>query len=205
MIKNILFDFGGVLFNIDYNKTITEFKNLGFTQFEEMFTQFKADAFFQNFETGKISTEDFYKSLIQAAPQPVTAAQIKNAWNAMLLDFRKESLAFLEHLKDKYRLFLLSNTNQVHYDAFVQMLREQTSYENMESFFTKAYYSHIIHLRKPDVEAFTFVLNDAGIIAEETLFVDDTAPNLTNAQILGMHTHLLLPDEKIELLDYNNL
>lgn len=203
MIRNIIFDFGGVLLNLDFKKSFDAFEALGFNNFDEMYTQHAADELFQSLETGKISPDAFYKKLNEVAPKPVTDQQLTTAWNAMLVDYRKESLDFLTSLKSKYNLYLLSNTNEIHYNAFSKMLSEKTSYKSLESFFVKAYYSHRVHLRKPDIEIFEFVLNDAGITAEETLFIDDSFSNFPNAEKLGIKTHLLLPEESIEFIDYN--
>lgn len=202
MIKNIIFDFGGVLYNISFKNTFDAFEKLGFDNFEEMFSQHKANLLFQNLETGKITPEAFYNKIKEIAPQPVTNEQIKDAWNAMLINFRMPSLDFLVSLKKEYNLLLLSNTNQIHYDHFSAQLQRQTPYHSLNDFFTKAYYSHVIGLRKPDTEVFEFILNDAVIKAEETLFVDDSFSNFPNAEILGMKTHLLNPGGQIEDIDY---
>lgn len=203
MIKNLLFDFGGVLYNLDFKKTFSAFEALGFSGFEDnMFSQYTADPLFQSLETGKISPEAFYDHIKQIAPEPVTDEQIKNAWNAMLIDFRVPSLDFLVSLKKEYNLFLLSNTNQIHYDHFSAQLQRQTSYHSLNDFFTKAYYSHVIGLRKPDTEVFEFILQDAAIKAAETLFIDDSHTNFPNAEKLGMKIHLLTPGTLIENINY---
>lgn len=204
MIKNILFDFGGVLFNLNFNKTFDAFHKLGFGNFEEMYSQFTANPLFEELETGKISDHTFYETLQAAAPGPVSHTQIKDAWNAMLLGFRKTSLDYLHILKKDYNLFLLSNTNAIHYDFFTGLLKWETGYDNLDDFFTKAYYSHLIGFRKPDVEAFEYILNDAGITAGETLFIDDTYTNFPNAKLLGITTHHLLDGQLIEDVPYTS-
>ncbi|GAB3419063.1 HAD family hydrolase [Niabella aquatica] len=203
MIKNLLFDFGGVLYNLDFKRTFSAFEAMGFSKFEDtMFSQYTADPLFQHLETGKISPEAFYGRIKQMAPQPVTNEQIRDAWNAMLINFRIPSLDFLVSLKEKYNLFLLSNTNQIHYDHFTRQLQQQTPYHSLNDFFTKAYYSHIIGLRKPDTEVFEFILQDAAIKAEETLFIDDSYTNFPNAEKLGMKIYLLEPGKLIENINY---
>ncbi|WP_346235998.1 HAD family phosphatase [Niabella insulamsoli] len=204
MIKNVLFDFGGVLYNLDFSKTFDAFEKLGFSDFEQMFSQYNADTLFQDLETGKITASAFYNRIKAMAPQPVTDKQIKDAWNALLLGFRMESLEFLIQLKSDYNLYLLSNTNVIHYDHFSSQLLEQTHYPSLESFFTKAYYSQDIGLRKPDLETFEFIIKDAGIQPEETVFVDDTYSNFPNAEKLGMKIHLLEPGSLIENIDFKN-
>ena len=115
----------------------------------------------------------------------------------MLLDFRQESLNVLESLKDKYNLFLLSNTNSIHLEAFNQTLREETGKTSLDEYFIKSYYSHIIQLRKPYVATYQWVLNDGNMIAAETLFIDDSVKNIVGAKEAGIKTHLLLTTETI--------
>ena len=200
--KNILFDLGGVLLNINYHKTQQAFKDLGFDDFEEMYTQYTADALFEELETGKVSADEFYNKIMKGRAGHITRPQVAFAWNNMLLDFRENSLTFLEKLAERYGLYLLSNTNEIHLNAFEQILKNQTGLESLDKFFTKAYYSHRVNLRKPNNDIFEFVLADAGIKAEETLFIDDSWNNIGAAKKLGFKTHLLLPGETIENLDY---
>lgn len=196
-LKNIIFDLGGVLLNIDYLKTSEAFKNLGFTHFEKMYTQFTADKLFEQLETGHISEEDFYNQLM-LQHQGISASDITGAWNAMLMDFRQGSLEFLSQLRPNFQLFLLSNTNIIHMAAFHKLFREQTGHRSLSDFFTRAWYSNEVGLRKPHKEIYEFVLDDAGIRAENTLFIDDSYNNIHTAKELGFRTHLLVPGERIE-------
>ena len=203
MIKNIIFDFGGVLLNIDFKRTFDAFKKLGYKDFDELYSQHQADPLFQDLEKGLITEKEFYNQLSTILPFPSENEKLKNAWNAMLISYRKESLDFLIELKDRYSLYLLSNTNAIHYECFSKLLDEETQYKNLEDFFTNAWYSHKINRRKPDVETYEFVLQDAGINAEETLFIDDSYSNLPNAEKIGIKTHLLEGGQKIEQIDYS--
>lgn len=196
--KNILFDFGGVLIDIDYQKTIRAFQELGFPRFEEMYSQLTADQIFSRLETGHISPEEFYDLLIPLSEKKITSDQIKEAWNTILVGYRKESLDFLIGLKQRYDLFLLSNTNSIHYEAFSAMLVADTGFNSLESFFKRAYFSHQIGLRKPHEEVYQYVIRDAGIRPEETLFIDDTVTNIEAASDLGFRVHLMKQDERIE-------
>src|ERR1700739_3239196 len=117
-VKNILFDLGGVLLNVDYHKTSAAFKKLGVQNFDTLYSQFKANELFEELETGKISDDHFYKEMEKHTYPGISQQQIEEAWNAMLLDFRIDSLHFLDSLKNKYKLFLLSNTNSIHHAAF---------------------------------------------------------------------------------------
>ncbi len=200
--KNIIFDLGGVLLNINYHKTLQAFKDLGYTNFDEMYSQYTADALFEDLETGKVSADDFYNKLLKGKEAHITKQQLAHAWNNMLLDFRTSSLQFLKELSKEFQIFLLSNTNEIHLAAFDEILKEQTGLQSIDGFFKKAYYSHRVNLRKPNKNIFEFVLQDAGITAEETLFIDDSWNNIETAAAMGFKTHLLLPGETIEQLDY---
>ena len=199
-IKNIIFDFGGVLFDIDFKKTQDAFKELGFKDAESMYGQYTADNLFENLEKGICSPTTFYEKMMEKSSQNLTVAQIENAWNSMLLRFRWNSFRCLESLQSQYRLFLFSNTNLIHYTAFTGMLREQMPEKKLEDYFEKAWYSYQIHHRKPDREAFIYVLEDKNLKAQETLLIDDSFPNIEAAKQLGMHTRLLAPGEQIENL-----
>ncbi|MEY2918593.1 MAG: hypothetical protein RIS73_2307 [Bacteroidota bacterium] len=199
-IKNIIFDLGNVLLDIDYNKTIEAFEEIGFKNFKSNYSPYKMDMLFENLETGKISEDVFYKSIKAISNAPLSTLQIQAAWNALFLDFRIESLTFLKQISSKYNLYLLSNTNSIHLTAFNEIFKRNIGETGLDSYFVKAYYSNIIGLRKPEKEAYNFVLNDANIIAAETLFIDDLANNIEGAKEVGIITHQLLPGERIEKL-----
>ncbi len=201
-IKNLLFDMGAVLINIDYNKTIRAFQEIGIIDFGTQFSQTTASPIFESLETGKITEAAFYQQIQSQCINTADSIAIKNAWNAILEDFRKESMDFLFTLKKEYRLFLLSNTNAIHLDEVNLILQKQLGVNQVDDYFEKAYYSHKVGMRKPNADIFEFVLEDANINAEETLFIDDTKINIDTATRLGFKTHLLLPEERIELLTY---
>jgi len=117
-IKNIIFDLGNVLLDIDYNKTIHAFEQLGFQNFKASYSPEKMGPVFEDIETGKISEEELYAVIQSVSKTPVSSHQIRDAWNALLLDFRVESLEYLKKLPAKYTIYLLSNTNSIHLTAF---------------------------------------------------------------------------------------
>ena len=201
-LKNIIFDLGGVLLNIDYQKTKISFEELGFNHFDQMYSQYSADMLFSDLETGKVTNDHFLAYLVKAADGKINGEQIAAAWNAMLLDFRIPSLHFLEELAKKYKLYLLSNTNAIHLAAFNETFKRETGKPSLDAYFTKAYYSNNVGLRKPNEDIFEFVLKDEGIKADETLFIDDSYNNIETAKKMGFQTHLLQPEEKIENLVY---
>jgi putative hydrolase of the HAD superfamily len=203
--KNIIFDLGGVLLDLDFKRTIDAFEKLGLQDFENMFSQFKADELFEKLETGRLTEADFYAAVKKRTEKTITEAEIDHAWNALILDFRIESLALLEKLAAGYKLFLLSNTNSIHLKYFKKLLTEQTGKPLLDAYFSKAWYSNEVGLRKPGAEIFEFALKEENLVAAETLFIDDTLINIETAQKLGFKTHHLLPTERIELLELDSI
>jgi putative hydrolase of the HAD superfamily len=199
-IKNIIFDLGGVLLDIDTGRTNEAFAKLGVTDFKNNYSLQKADNLFDDLETGKLSEAGFYGGIRKISGLPLSDNDIRDAWNALILNFREESLQRLEQLKDRYSLYLLSNTNSIHYTAFQQNFKVQTGRPDFNDYFTKAWYSHLVGLRKPEKEIYSLALQEAGIIAEETLFIDDLLKNIEAASALSINTHHLQPGEKIENL-----
>lgn len=199
-VKNIIFDLGGVLLNLDFGKTAKAFQELGVTNFNDYFTQTHANPLFKTLETGDVPSEVFYDEFRATTGLRVTNEAIAGAWNAMLLDFPTERIELLKELKKKYRLFLFSNTNAIHYDSFQESFIKEFAHK-FDSLFEKAYYSHLIGHRKPNVSAFKYILIDAGIKAEETIFIDDTLPNIDAAKQAGLLAlHLTAPETVNELV-----
>lgn len=197
-IKNLLFDLGGVLLNIDYNKTADAFKMLGVTKFDELYSQADANDLFEALETGKIKEEDFYISLQQYCHPGTSKEQIELAWNSMLGNFRIDSLKWLKAQKEKYNIFLLSNTNSIHLTAFNKIFKAAINQSSLDDYFIKVWYSHNIQMRKPYPATYHFVLNDAGLKAEETLFIDDSINNIEGAKEAGLRVYHLVSGNKIE-------
>lgn len=190
------------MLDIDYHRPVREFAALGITNFEYMYSQAAANTLFEQLETGKISNTDFLNTIADLAPQPLTHQEITNAWNSIILHFRQQSMIFLEALQQRYKIYLLSNTNNVHLEQIQKRLQQDTGKLNLDDYFTKTWYSSKIGLRKPDKEIYEFVLSDSGLTAAETLFIDDSAQNIEAAAVLGIKNHLLLPTEVIENLQW---
>lgn len=200
-IKAIILDLGGVLLNLNFQKTEDAFVKLGLSHFSQLFSQHHAERLFMDLETGKISPIDFIRLLKKQSTQYLTDQQIIDAWNAMLLDFPPERIALLEKLKKHYPLFLLSNTNAIHLPAFNQKLMEEYGISSLDKLFTKAYYSHLIGERKPDLAAYQVVIQENNLNPATTLFVDDTAANIEGAEKTGLYSvHLKAPQQVNELI-----
>ena len=195
----IIFDLGGVIINLDYQLTIDAFKNLGLANFDEMYTQAKQSNLFDDFETGKISSQHFINSLLPYLPNGVSANKVVHAWNAMILDFPKERLELLDKLKSNYRIFLLSNTNDIHLQAVKRSLVNTTD-RKLESYFEKVYLSHEVKLRKPHKEIFELVCKEQNLDPSRTLFIDDTIGHIDGSIKIGLKGLHLKGDNSIEKL-----
>lgn len=196
-IQNIIFDFGGVILNLDYHLTSTAFEKIGLTSFDDLYTQFGQSHLFDQLETGKISAEEFRNAIKKHLPEGTTNTQIDAAWNAMLLNHPKERLDMLHTLKGSFRTFLLSNTNIIHYHAFRKILWEEHQMDGLDTLFEQVYYSHDIGLRKPHPETFQWVLDQNNLKAEETLFIDDSPQHIEGAKAAGLQTYHLKKGEEI--------
>ena len=197
-IKNIIFDLGGVIINLDIPKTISEFNKLSNQPFESIYNQLQQTPVFDLFDKGQITEKDFFIELKKALQNDVTDEELLFAWNAMLLDFPKHRLELLSKLKPNYRLFLLSNTNESHVLEFEKTLVASHGYQNLEPFFEKVYYSCRMNQRKPNAEIFESVLNENNLIAEETLFIDDSPQHVEGALTLGIKAMLLEKNNEVE-------
>ena len=189
VIKNILFDLGGVLYHIDYRLSIEAFENLGIESFHEHFSQKKQSYLFDRLETGQISEKDFIKEIKAILPN-CTKEKIINAWNRLLIGLPKENIQLLQALSKKYQLFLLSNTNSIHIKQINKLLYKDYNLKSLDPLFDKIYLSHQIGMRKPNRETFEWVLKDAKILANETLFIDDSIQHINNAKKVGIQTQL---------------
>lgn len=192
-IRNIIFDLGGVLLNLDMQKTEDAFTAMGVQNFKSLFALGHAASFFKDYEIGTIDDEQFITSLQNLAGIQADRSAVIAGWNAMLRDFPAERIELLQKLKSRYRLFLFSNTNAIHLQAFQKTYSDSYNGNLLDDLFEKAWYSHSINLRKPDVKAFEYVLKDAGLRGTETLFVDDALVNIEGARAAGLQGYHLEP------------
>ena len=195
-IKNIIFDLGGVILNINFKKTEEAFLQLGLKNFSDHISQTYISDFFEKYETGLIDDVEFVEGIAKLIGEPIDDDKIIAAWNALLLDFPPERIALLKKIKTKFRIFLLSNTNSIHLKEFQQRLFNLYGVY-LEDLFEKAYYSHAVKLRKPGAAIFELVLKENNLDPSETLFIDDTASNFEEAKKLGTHVHHLVAGSSI--------
>ena len=196
-IKNIIFDFGGVLFEIDYNLPIEAFRKLGNSDFAKFYTQSNQNEIFDLLETGKISNDDFLKYL-NTLVQNATLAEVLEAWNCILLRILPEQVEVVRALRNKgYRTFMLSNTNAIHVGEFEKMIDETMTLESFRSVFEKIYYSNELGIKKPYPSTFIEVCKMNNLNIEETLFIDDSIQHVKGAADAGLMAYHLKPGETI--------
>ena len=190
MIKNIIFDFGDIFINLDKQATYRELKKLGVPHISDEMTIVA-----RQYEKGIISTQEFTNFF--SSQLGVSVSELIVAWNSILLNFPRERFLFLKELygSKKYRLFLLSNTNELHI-SWIQQNWGFNKYMEFKNCFEKFYLSHEINLRKPNKEIYEFALKENNLIAEETLFIDDLEENTAAASALGVHVWNLIPNQE---------
>jgi len=195
-IKNILFDFGGVIISLNKQNAINRFKEIGLTNVEDYLNEFRQSGIFLELEEGKISREEFYNEFNKLVGKEVPEADIDSGWMAFLLDVPEYKLQLLKDLRKQYNLYLLSNTNPV-IMGWANSDKFSPTGEPISAFFDKCYYSFEIGAAKPDKAAFEAVIRDSGINPEGTLFLDDGQANLDAAAKVGFQTYLANQDEDL--------
>ncbi len=202
-IKNIIFDYGNVIFMIDFRKTQHTFTELGIKNVERFFAHTGHDPLFDDFEQGLISSAGVRDGIREITGIPeLTDEQIDNAWNTLLIGVPPVNHKILSEAKKKYRTFLLSNNNEIHYKWIMEYLKNEFNIESNSVFFEKDYYSHLMKMRKPNPDIFEFVLNEHALEPSETLFIDDSPQHIKTAASLGLQTHLLASGETLEEFMY---
>lgn len=198
-IKNIIFDFGNVLLNIDPSLSAKAFTKLGIKEGVDFWGSRSSSELLIGLEKGTITPEEFRKGALEMLVESITPQQVNEAWNALLLDLPFERVEMLKRLKPDYRLFLLSNSNQIHYEYFMPGFEEKFGFQ-MGDLFEKLWFSHQLGLIKPGMEIYRHVLKDADLNPAETLFIDDTLVNVEAARSLGVNAWHLEPGMEISEL-----
>lgn len=196
-IDNIIFDLGNVILDIDYLSTIKAFEKIGIENASILYSKSSQKKIFDQLETGKITKEDFILEIQKIIPK-ASKSEIINAWNAIIKDLPESRIDILKKLKDKFSIFLLSNTNSIHIDYIVKKIGER-KYDEFYNLFDKVYYSHEVKLRKPDPNIFKLVINENNLKIKNTLFIDDSIQHINSAKKLGLQTYHL--NNSIESLE----
>ncbi len=186
-VKNIIFDLGGVIINVDASYTMAAFSKLGIANPHEIFTLEKQTQLCDKLEVGEITPENFIRELLKLTSNAASYEDILDAWNAMLLDIPAHRIDLLKQLGKKYNIFLLSNTNPIHMQ-YINNLMSKTYDITFEDLFIKTYYSFEVGLRKADPRIFQHILDENHLSAAETLLIDDLESNILAAKDLGIQT-----------------
>lgn len=200
-LKNLIFDLGGVIINLDTSLTIKAFAELTDNKVDEIIRFSEQEPAFHLYEKGQISDNDFRTAIRKLTAKELADVDIDNAWNAMILDLPIERIELLRQLKNNYNLYLLSNTNTIHMEC-VNDVRSSANVEPFDQLFHYDYYSHLMGKRKPDLEIFEQVVDENNLNTEETLFLDDNYDNINGASKLGIKTlHVTSPQLIFEYFD----
>jgi glucose-1-phosphatase len=200
-VKNIIFDFGGVICDLHIQRTIEKFKEFGPVKEDRAVSKEESDKAFGNLveqlESGMISPSVFRQTIREHYIRPVSDEMIDDAWNALLGEIPEVRIRLLEHIRNYYRIFLLSNSNQIHYDFYVKRFTEKFGYPDFDGLFEKAWFSFRIGMKKPDPGIFEYVLAEKSLLPGETLFIDDTLMHVQAAELAGIQGYHLKPGETV--------
>ena len=204
-IKNIIFDLGGVVLDIDENIVYKELEKLGIKTSDLAHSK-EFMEIMSKFDTGIYTAPSFRKKTkALLGLEKMTDQRFDAIWNSMLLDIPRERIEAIEKVKKHYKIFLMSNSNVIHYDLYVRDLQLRFGYHEFDELFNKSYFSFAEHLEKPDPRFFELILDHEGLLPEETLFIDDTAENIKIAKSLGIHTYHISRDELVRNLFTNGV
>jgi putative hydrolase of the HAD superfamily len=202
-IKNIIFDFGHVILNINWQSVRKTFESKGFTGMDDLHNYLMEENYYYDLETGRISPTEFRDAIRRSLGNKTTDKVIDEGWNSMILDIPKYRVELLEKLKSKYNIYLLSNSNRIHWEYFDKYFADTYGYDHLSDLFKAAYYSHEMGLRKPDPQIYKVVMAEQGLIPEETLFIDDMIENIKSARNLNIFSYHLVPEREdiVDLFD----
>lgn len=186
-IDALIIDLGGVILDIDIEATFDKLTKLGIGPGQPGLEVIKENKIFTGFECGKYTPEQFRNEIRKVSKNQFSDDEFDEIWNSMILFYPVDRITALEKLKIKYRTFLMSNTNQIHYQFYTRMLTESFGYDTLDELFEKAYYSHTSGMRKPDAVFFEKILKENNLHAERTLFVDDFIENIEAAKSLSIN------------------
>ena len=190
--KAILFDLGGVLIDIDYQATEQAFVKLGVQDFSARYTQFAQEDLFDLFETGQISPQHFINKLLPITTPGTSPNQVYAAWNEMLGFFPPDKIQFLMNLCKELPIFMLSNTNAIHWELVIQRWKKSSEIP-LDEVLDQIFLSHEIKQRKPHPSTFEWVLEQMKMSPDEVLFIDDSPQHVEGAIKAGLNAVLYEP------------
>ncbi len=204
-IKNILFDFGGVIINIDHQRVERAFSHLGVDNFDELYSKAIQNNLFINLEKGLIEPDKFRTELRKISGLNVSDKILDKTWNEIIGDYPTARIELLKKISGNYNLYLLSNTNIIHYNYYISKFETEFGFD-FNSLFRKTYWSFMIGKRKPDKEVYEYIASDSKIIPGETLFVDDSEQNIEAAIAVGYQVfHITAKNDIFSIFDVDKL
>lgn len=201
-VKNIIFDLGGVLIDLNFQRALDAFAASGLTEMAREVQAFSREGIFMDLELGNISSEDFFQEIQKKASSPIHLQQIADNWNLILLDIPPYKLELIRELRKHYTVHLLSNTNEPHWKYICKNCFEKDGF-TVNDYFEKTFLSYEMHLAKPDRRIFEQMIKEAALVPEETLFIDDSEANCKAAEELGIQSaHYIIGEDLKNLFEW---
>ena len=203
-MQNIIFDLGGVIYEIRYLNIADKFKSYGLDNFDKIYTKQNQTDTIDLYEEGKIPTSELRSYIRSLSNIELTDKQIDDAWNAILIDVSEDKVEMLKKVRNNYRTFLFSNTNELNYNCFSNHLNNKFGFNFFDTLFERAYFSHILKDRKPKKSAFIKIIEEQNLVPSETLFIDDCPQHIESAKKLGLNCyHVKHHTDVLKLFDNN--
>lgn len=200
-IKNIVLDFGGVIYKINEHLAVEKFREL--SKYPDLFLKiiknFNSNQIFQNYQNGFINSQEFRTKCKELFFLTINDTQFDKAWNSTLISIHPLAYSLINYFKKKFNIALLSNTNEIHYNYFF------SECEPIFKEFDALFFSHLIHKSKPDLEIFNYTLKQMGFKSEQTLFIDDGQENIIAANSIGLQTLLIQKNNIKEIIQNFNI
>lgn len=185
--RAIIFDLGGVLYNIDIQRSVAAFARLGLQDFDELYNLKEQTEMFDALETGGADLQRFTEHINRISGRQLSSDEVRDAWCELLVEFPSENVEILRELKQDYKLYLLSNTNAIHLERIDAYMQEHHQVHKLADLFDTAHYSFEMGLRKPGREIYEKVLEMNELEPGSTVFIDDSPANIEGAQEAGIH------------------
>ena len=195
--KAVIFDFGNVIINIEFQRiyqTFAKFTSKPVAYIEKKIIE---DQIFRRYESGQFTDEEFREVIRQTLGFPLSDHEVDTAWNAVLLDIPIDRIDLIHNIRQKYPVYLLSNTNNIHITASNNYLKKTHGIRSLDNLFDKLYLSYEMGMWKPDAEIYHEVLRSNKLQPNEVIFFDDNLHNIESAKAIGMQTILVEPPTSI--------
>lgn len=204
-IKHIIFDLGQVIINVDPPRVREVMRSKGVGNVDDLHIRLLEEDAYHELETGELSTDGFRQRVKDIIGIKLSDDDVDEAWNAMLLDIPPERIKFMTRLKSRYKLYMLSNTNHIHWLSYDRYFQDHYDYPSINTFFTHCWYSYLMGVRKPDPKIYKMVMEEGGFTPGEVAFIDDLKENVDEASNHGIIPVHLPPGKEIMDLFGENL